>query len=159
MTKTRFLQISIASVLCLLMLAALPASAHADESITLYGVEMPLDTVYIDLRRITIGDNGEELLSALPRMKNARFLDLDQCGLEESRILEIRDAFPNMKVIWRVSFSTGYNVRTDVKTILASYVGDFGLTDDESCKPLTYCTDVVNLDLGHNNNMTSVLTL
>ena len=156
MTKTRFLQISIASVLCLLMLAALPASAHADESITLYGVEMPLDTVYIDLRRITIGDNGEELLSALPRMKNARFLDLDQCGLEESRILEIRDAFPNMKVIWRVSFSTGYNVRTDVKTILASYVGDFGLTDDESCKPLTYCTDVVNLDLGHNNNMTTL---
>ena len=125
MTKTRFLQISIASVLCLLMLAALPASVHADESITLYGVEMPLDTVYIDLRRITIGDNGEELLSALPRMKNARFLDLDQCGLEESRILEIRDAFPNLKVIWRVSFSTGYNVRTDVKTILASYVASY----------------------------------
>ena len=70
--------------------------------------------------------------------------------------MEIRAMFPEIRVIWRVSFSTGYSVRTDVKTILASYVGDFGLTDDESCKPLTYCIDVVNLDLGHNNIMTTV---
>ena len=122
----------------------------------LYGVSMTLDEEYIDLRRISIKDNGEALVSVLPCMKQARFLDLDTCDLPEERILEIREMFPQIRVIWRVSFSTGYSVRTDVKTILASYVGDFGLTDDESCKPLTYCIDVVNLDLGHNNIMTTV---
>ncbi|MBO7728025.1 MAG: hypothetical protein J6S50_05880 [Oscillospiraceae bacterium] len=122
----------------------------------LYGVPMTLDEDYIDLRRISIKDNGDTLVAALPCLKQARFLDLDTCDLPEERILEIREMFPEIRVIWRVSFSTGYSVRTDVKTILASYVGDFGLTDDESCKPLTYCVDVVNLDLGHNNIMTTV---
>ena len=122
----------------------------------LYGVTMTLDEDYIDLRRISIKDNGDTLVAALPCLKQARFLDLDTCDLPEERILEIREMFPEIRVIWRVSFSTGYSVRTDVKTILASYVGDFGLTDDESCKPLTYCVDVVNLDLGHNNIMTTV---
>ncbi len=122
----------------------------------LYGVPMTLQEEYVDLRRISIKDNGEALIAALPCMKQARFLDLDTCDLPEDRILEIREMFPEIRVIWRVSFSTGYSVRTDVKTILASYVGDFGLTDDESCKSLTYCIDVVNLDLGHNNNMTTV---
>ena len=125
-------------------------------SFRLYGVNMTLDEEYIDLRRISIKDNAEELVSALPCLKEARYLDLDTCDLPEERILEIREAFPEIRVIWRVTFSTGYSVRTDVKTILASMVGDYGLTDDASCKALTYCTDVVNLDLGHNNHMTTI---
>ena len=137
------------------MMNAAP-KARFQYSFRLYGVTMTLDEEYIDLRRISIKDNGETLISALPCMKQARFLDLDTCDLPEERILEIREMFPEIRVIWRVSFSTGYSVRTDVKTILASYVGDFGLTDEESCRPLTYCIDVVNLDLGHNNIMTTV---
>ena len=137
------------------MMNAAP-KARFHYSFRLYGVPMTLDEEYIDLRRISIKDNAETLISALPCLKEARFLDLDTCDLPEERIMEIRAMFPEIRVIWRVSFSTGYSVRTDVKTILASYVGDFGLTDDESCKPLTYCIDVVNLDLGHNNIMTTV---
>ena len=137
------------------MMNAAP-KARFHYSFRLYGVPMTLDEEYIDLRRISIKDNAETLISALPCLKQARFLDLDTCDLPEERIMEIRAMFPEIRVIWRVSFSTGYSVRTDVKTILASYVGDFGLTDDESCKPLTYCIDVVNLDLGHNNIMTTV---
>ncbi|MBQ8076085.1 MAG: hypothetical protein IJ237_08885 [Oscillospiraceae bacterium] len=130
--------------------------AHFHYSFHLYSVPMTLEEEYIDLRRISIKDDAEALVAALPCLKEARFLDLDTCDLPEERILQIRGAFPEIKVIWRVTFSTGYSVRTDVKTILASYVGDFGLTDDASCKPLTYCRDVVNLDLGHNNIMTTL---
>ena len=65
----------------------------------------------------------------------------------------IRDAFPDIKVIWRVRFTNmDYSCRTDVKTILCSLCG-IGLTDEAGCKPLTYFTELVNLDAGHNNNM------
>ena len=123
---------------------------------SLYGVAMNLQTAYMDLRRISVSDNAEKLMATLPCMQGCKKLDLDNCGLSEERIFQIRDAFPEIRVIWRVTFSTGYSVRTDAKTILASYVGDGGLTDEESCRPLTYCTDVVNLDLGHNNHMQTV---
>lgn len=130
--------------------------ARFDYDFTLYGVSVNLQTGYVDLRRVPVSDNAEKLMEALPCMQGCKTLDLDHCELSEERIFQIRDAFPEIRVIWRVTFSTGYSVRTDVKTILASYVGDGGLTDEQSCLPLTYCTDVVNLDLGHNNHMQTV---
>ena len=124
---------------------------------SLYGEPMTLDTDYIDLRKIHVNDNGQAVMNALPCMKRATYLDMDQCGVDSDHMVIIRDAFPNVKVVWRVEFSTlGYSARTDVKTILASLVGEgdyTGITNDESAVPLTYCTDLINLDVGHNNNM------
>ena len=150
--KNRFRILLSGILLAIFILSFLPPDAHAG-SYDLYGVAVDENTEYIDLRRVPIHDEGEALIRTLPFLKSARYLDLDNCGLSQERILEIRDMFPNLKVIWRVNFSGMYYVRTNVKTILASYVGDGGLTDDTSCIPLTYCTDVVNLDLGHNNHM------
>lgn len=129
-------------------------NVHFDYSFSLYGEPMTLDTEYIDLRKIPVNDNGAAVVAALPCMKSCTTLDMDQSGVESEQMARIRDAFPQVKVIWRVWFSIlNYSCRTDVKTILCSLAGDGGLTDEESCKPLTYCTEVVNLDVGHNNHM------
>lgn len=132
-------------------------------SFSLYGEPMTLDTEYIDLRWIPVSDDGAAVMAALPCMKRATYLDMDSCGVDSEHMAVIRDAFPDVKVVWRVRFgSMDYSVRTDVKTILASLSGsgDYaGLTNDESVMPLTYCTDVVNLDVGHNSNMRSLLFL
>jgi len=126
-------------------------------SFSLYGEPMTLETDYIDLRKISVDDNGAAVMEALPCMKKCTYLDMDSSGVDDEHMVIIRDAFPDVKVVWRVDFGTmDYSVRTDVKTILASLsgYGDYaGITNDESAKPLTYCTDVVNLDLGHNSNM------
>ena len=130
---------------------------HLSYSFSLYGEPMTLDTEYIDLRKIPVTDNGASVIAALPCMKNCKTLDMDSCGVDNEHMAAIRDAFPDVKVIWRVRFSTlDYSVRTDVKTILASLTGEgpyAGITTEESALPLTYCTEVINLDLGHNNNM------
>ena len=139
------------------MIAQLQEAApdvHFSYSFSLYGEPMTLDTEYIDLRKIPVDDNGAAVVSALPCMKKCTTLDMDQSGVDSEHMAMIRDAFPNVKVIWRVWFSIlDYSCRTDAKTILCSLAGDSGLTDEESCKPLTYCTEVVNLDVGHNNHM------
>ncbi len=130
---------------------------HYVYSFSLYGEPMTLDTEYIDLRKISVSDDGASVISALPCMKKCKTLDMDSCGVDNEHMAAIRDAFPHVKVIWRVRFSTlDYSVRTDVKTILASLTGEgpyAGITTEESALPLTYCTEVINLDLGHNNNM------
>ena len=139
------------------MIAQLQEAApdvHFSYSFSLYGEPMTLDTEYIDLRKIPVDDNGAAVVSALPCMKKCTTLDMDQSGVDSEHMAMIRDSFPNVKVIWRVWFSIlDYSCRTDAKTILCSLAGDSGLTDEESCKPLTYCTEVVNLDVGHNNHM------
>ena len=130
---------------------------HYSYSFSLYGEPMTLDTEYIDLRKIPVSDDGAAVVAALPCMKSCKTLDMDSCGVDNEHMAAIRDAFPAVKVIWRVRFSTlDYSVRTDVKTILASLAGEgpyTGITTEESALPLTYCTEVINLDLGHNNNM------
>lgn len=137
--------------------------AAVSYTFSLYGEPMTLDTDYIDLRKIPVDDDGAAVVAALPCMKKCTYLDMDSCGVDSERMVQIRDAFPDVKVVWRVNFGTmNYSVRTDVKTILASLTGtgDYaGITNDESCIPLTYCTDVVNLDLGHNSNMRSTIFL
>ena len=131
---------------------ALPGK-HFSYDFSLYGEPMTLDTEYIDLRKIKVDDDGAAVMAALPCMKKCTYLDMDQSGVDNEHMAVIRDAFPDVKVVWRVRFTNmDYSCRTDVKTILCSLCG-IGLTDDECCKPLTYCTDLVNLDAGHNNNM------
>ena len=126
-------------------------------SFSLYGVPLSLDSEVIDLRKIPVSDNGNSVMEALPCMKRCTTLDMDQSGVDDEHMVIIRDAFPQVEVIWRVWFSTmGYSARTNVKTILASLTGGgpyAGLTDETSCLPLTYCTKVINLDLGHNSNL------
>ena len=131
---------------------ALPGR-HFTYRFSLYGEPMTLDTEYIDLRKIKVEDDGAAVVAALPCMKSCTVLDMDQSGVDNEHMALIRDAFPDIKVVWRVRFTNmDYSCRTDVKTILCSLCG-IGLTDEEGCKPLTYCTEVVNLDAGHNNNM------
>lgn len=136
--------------------AAAP-DVEIDYSFSLYGEPMTLDTEYIDLRKIPVDDNGEAVMAALRCMKKCTYLDMDCSGVDNEHMAVIRDSFPDIKVVWRVWFGKlDYSVRTDVKTILASLSGEgggLGITDEASGIPLTYCTDVVNLDLGHNSAM------
>ena len=135
------------------MLQEAVQGVHLSYSFSLYGEPMTLDTEYIDLRKIKVEDNGAAVMAALPCMKKCTYLDMDQSGVDNEHMAVIRDAFPHVKVVWRVRFTNmDYSCRTDVKTILCSLCG-IGLTDEEGCKPLTYFTELVNLDAGHNNNM------
>lgn len=45
---------------------------------------------------------------------------MDSCGVSDEEMAAIRDDFPDVNVVWRIWFGTGYSVRTDVEKILAS---------------------------------------
>lgn len=123
-------------------------------SFTLYGRAVDLDTETLDYRGIRITDNGDALYKALSCMNHCTLVDMDSTGVSYQSLEEMRKLFPQTKIVWRVWFGENYSVRTDVERILASKPSVGGMITDASV--LRYCTDVKYLDLGHNDELTSL---
>ena len=121
---------------------------------TLYGQALDLDAEKMDFRGVAVGDEGAALYPVLSCMNNCTYLDMDSTGVSNEALAAIRDLFPQTKLVWRVWFGTNYSVRTDVERILASKPTVGGMITDTA--PLTYCTDVKYLDLGHNDEMRDI---
>ena len=138
---------------------AAPWAAY-DYNFTIYGVNCNLSDAKLDLWQIPVEDNCAEVYKVLPAMTKCTYVDMDSCGVESEVMAELRDAFPEKNVVWRVNFSWSYTVRTDTEKILCSLTGDWwgdlGLTNEASVEPLKYCTKVKYLDLGHNNKMETI---
>ena len=89
-------------------------------------------------------------------MKNLEVLDMDFCGVSNEEMAVIRDAYPDVNVVWRIWFGDSYSVRTDVEKILASKPSAGGLVRDRDAEALKYCTKVKYLDVGHNEILTDI---
>ena len=115
---------------------------------TLFGKHFTTLDEEMNFHHVTMDDDGEAVREVLPYMTKCRLLDMDFSGVPSERMAEIRDSFPDIKVVWRIWFGANCSVRTDVERILASNL-DHKLTDDNT-RDLIYCTKVRFLDIGHN---------
>lgn len=124
----------------------------------IYGMDVELENTQLNLSHIPVDDDCVSLLNAMDHMPNLVYLDMDSCGVSNEKMASIRDAYPDVKVVWRVWFGEWdvYSVRTDVERILASTPSVAGEIYPGNCESLQYCTDVKYLDLGHNTNMTDI---
>lgn len=122
-------------------------------SFELYGLPFSLSDDHIDLNHMDITDNGDAVFKALKYMPNCEYVDMDSCGVPDERMAEIRDAYPDVDVVWRVWFGSNYSVRTNVTKILASKPSTGGMITSSNCAGLQYCTKVRYLDIGHNDNL------
>lgn len=126
--------------------------AEVEYRFTLFGKPFSTLDTEMNFHHVTMDDEGAAVREVLPCMKRCTLLDMDFSGVSSERMAEIRDAYPQMKVVWRVWFGSDCSVRTDVERILASNLNHV-LTDDNT-KDLRYCTAVRFLDIGHNTNLT-----
>ncbi len=124
----------------------------------IYGMDVELENTQLNLSHIPVDDDCVSLLKAMEHMPNLVYLDMDSCGVPNEKMASIRDAYPDVKVVWRVWFGEWdvYSVRTDVERILASTPSVAGEIYPGNCESLQYCTEVKYLDLGHNTNMTDI---
>ncbi len=135
---------------------------EVDYAFTLCGCRFTLEDTVMDLRRREISDQGALVRRIAPCMPNLCTLDMDSCGVDDEHMAAIRDALPQVNVVWRIWFGdrtgglAGYSVRTDVERILASNPGIGGELTPENTEPLKYCTRVKYLDLGHNSYLRSL---
>lgn len=116
---------------------------------SVYGKDFSLSDSEMDLNHTTVEDGAVQVYQAARCMKKLEYLDMDFCGVPNETMEKLRDALPDVKVVWRIWFGSVYSVRTDVEKILASKASQ-GMLGDRDVQVLKYCTDLKYLDLGHN---------
>ena len=124
-------------------------------SFTLFGKTVSTADKEILFKGQTIGNEGEaRLREALPILRDCERFVLDNCGLDNEVLAQLREDFRDTtKVIWRVFFGVGnkYSTLTDDDTIRAVY----NVTDD-TCGPMKYLEDVKYMDIGHNDKLSDL---
>ena len=109
-----------------------------------------------DLSYRKIEDNGAEVRRLIPLMKNVTLVNMDSCGIDNETMDKLNSDFPDVEIIWRVSFGERYGVLTNTEMILASCPDLAGDITEETDDGLYYCTKVKYLDLGHNLKMRDI---
>lgn len=119
-----------------------------DYRFTLLGKQFSTADTAMDLVDVYVGKpHIDEVRGWLPYMTVCTLLDMDGCRVANETMAQLRDDFPNIKVVWRVYFAR-YSCRTDAVVLRAS-TGTPRLTSSQM-QVLQYCTDMEMLDLGHN---------
>ncbi len=96
----------------------------------------------IDFDSIQIGNEGvDQLRRILPIMTQCRSVRLDDCGIDNEILAQLRSEFPEKNVAWRV-FAGRFSMMTDEEMIRMNY----SLTDEQAAV-LKYCTNVKYMDI------------
>ena len=120
-----------------------------DYRFSLFGPTFRLTNKVLNLSHYPVSDSSL-VLKVAQCMPNLQIIDMDTCGVPDEEMAVIRDALPEVEVIWRVFFGDSYSTRTNVDRLVISNPdrSTFKLTG-EAMRPLKYCTAVKYLDLGH----------
>lgn len=111
-------------------------------------LEFMSDTEEIDISGTDVTELDMDAF--LDSMTGLKKITMKDCGLDNDGYAALQDAHPDVRIIWDIKVKT-YTIPTDsvgFSTLLANEYQP--RVDDEDCKYLKYCTDMVALDLGHN---------
>ena len=123
--------------------------AELEYRFVFYGRYLSTLSKEMDLNHSVMTDEGAAVREILPLMKNCKRLDMDSCGVSSERMAEIRDAYPDMEVIWRIWFANDqFTMRTDSERLWCANF--YPYMWDEYTQELQYLTNLKYLDLGHN---------
>ena len=116
----------------------------------LFGKTVSTTDERVEFKKVDIGNEGiPQIREALDILPNCTYFLMDTCGVDNEVMAQLRDDYPDTKVVWRV-FWAFYHDLTDVEMIHCTCK----LTD-ENVEVLKYCTDVKYLDIGHNSKLSN----
>ena len=102
----------------------------------------------VEFVRTKIGNDGiDKIREALDILPNCTYFKMDRCGVDDEIMAQLREDYPNTKIVWRVFFAF-YNCLTDVEMLHCT-----NELNDVNVQVLKYCNDVLYLDIGHNTDL------
>ena len=119
----------------------------------LFGKTVTTADERIEYVGVTIGNEGEaQLRQALPILTGCKYFLLDECGLDNEVLAQLRDDFPNTEIVWRIhQYNKGRSWLTDTDTLRAVYG-----VNDENSDVFKYCTKTKYMDFGHDTEMVDI---
>lgn len=119
---------------------------------TLFGKTLTTAEESLEFKDEVIGNSGvEQLRAALDIMPRCTYLKVENCGVDNEVMAQLRDDYPDTKVVWRVSFGGQYSLMTDETTLRTVYGVENSHND-----VLKYCTGLKYIDMGHNTTLTDI---
>lgn len=124
-------------------------------SFELYGQTVTSEDTRIEYYLVEMGNEGAEVVRAvLPYLRSCEYLLMDGCGVDNEVMAQLREDFPETKVVWRVwTYPPDYSSEKIMRW--ASFLTDTHrirtvLVNDSTCDVLKYCTETKYVDFGHN---------
>ncbi len=131
------------------LVAAAPWAVYHYE-FTLFGKKVTSADTSLEYKKHTIGnDNVEALRSALDIMPQCSYVKLDDCGIDNEVLSQLREDYRGRgtKIVWRI-WVGNLSVLTDTEKFRAV----FSVFND-NCHDLRYCENVKYVDVGHNETL------
>ncbi len=117
-----------------------------------YGQVIDLNQERVEYISVQMGDEAEaELREILSLIPNCCYFKLDRCGFSSPVLDAVNRDFPDTKVVWRVFYGNSFNALTDETVIRSSHH-----LRDHNVSEMKYLTDVVYMDIGHNEYLTDI---
>ena len=127
---------------------AFPA-VRLHRNVTLNGKVYDSMTPMLDLHDAKIADT-EAFSDELGAFETLERIELDGCNLTNPQLGLLQSRYPNTKVVWTVRFHK-WRCRTDAIAFSTMQDGNNNNRQDANdVSVLQYCTDLIVLDLGHN---------
>lgn len=115
----------------------------------LFGQTLSTAAETVEFVDVKIGNDGvEEIRAALDVLNACTYFKLDNCGIDNEVMAQLRDDYPDVKIVWRIQVWQRTWL-TDTEVLRAVYH-----VTDKNCEPFKYLTDVKYIDLGHNEYLT-----
>ena len=134
---------------------AAPEAAF-DVCFELFGQTVSSADERIEYLCVPIGNEGADTVRAvLPYLRSCSYLLMDGCGVDNEVMAQLREDFPETKIVWRV-----WLVRPDYDSPRLLRTGSFLtdthrirtiVVDDSTCGVLKYCVETKYVDFGHND--------
>lgn len=127
----------------------------------LFGQTVSSEDEEIEYYRVPIGNEGVETVRAvLPYLTSCRRFLMDGCDVDNEVMAQLREDFPETKVVWRVWFD-GPNYQSELWLRRYSFLTDTEViwtiaVSDENSDVLKYCIDTKYVDFGHDHMITHV---
>lgn len=131
------------------VLAAAAPHVAFNFNFELFGQTLSAAAERVEFVDVKIGNEGvEEIRAALDVLNACTYFKLDDCGIDNETMAQLRDDYPDVKIVWRIQVWQRTWL-TDTEVLRAVYH-----VDDKNCGPFKYLTDVKYIDLGHNETLT-----
>lgn len=133
-----------------LLMDAVPET-NVHYSFKLFGQTLTTMDERVEYVKNYFGNEGvEQIRQALDILPKCTYLLMDRCNVSNEVMAQLRDDYPDVKVVWRIYFDK-YNCLTDVTVFQCVET-----LHDGNSKQIKYCTDVVYLDIGHSYNLSDL---
>ena len=131
------------------VLAAAAPNTAFNYNFELFGQTISTAAETVEFVEVDIGNEGvEQIRSGLDVLNVCTYFKLDDCGIDNETMAQLRDDYPDVKIVWRIQVWQRTWL-TDTEVLRAVYH-----VDDKNCGPFKYLTDVKYIDLGHNETLT-----